>query len=214
MATVPPADRPMAPRLKSGLRFPVHILDKTEFTLKVVDESHRPVKGAEVIVEPDKRCGSVEVDAGKTNEMGEVKATWTMGTRAGVCTAKTRVKGVDRMPGVISVIALSGPPGKIVVLRGEGQSAKYGEQLPLPVIVRVLDRYGNVVRNASVRFEISSGGGRVVDVNAVPRLVRHTNIGGIASANWRLGPTGDQVLTIRALKGAAVPVQIRATAEK
>ena len=205
MADVPP------PRVARGLRLPSRVMAEEEMVLEVVDDLNKPVVGARVDVKPDEGCGSVEVDSARTDAAGRVRATWTMGTRAGVCTAVARVVGSERFPRVLTVAVGNGPAGSIKLVRGADQRAKFGTILPQNLEVQVLDKYGNVARNARIRFSVTRGGGRIVDYAAVPALTRNTNINGFARVVWRLGPSGPQELEVRAIAAPdAPPLVIRA----
>lgn len=193
MKDVPP------PRLFRGLRLPAPVLSDQEMILEVVDDLNRPIEGARVSVKPDPGCGTAVVDSMLTDAAGRVRATWTMGTRAGVCSAVTRVIGSERFPFVLTVVTTNGPAGRIELVRGANQQASFGGLLPDFIEVEVHDRHGNVARNAPLRFTVISGGGRIVDYSAVPKLNRSTNLKGLARVVWRLGPSGPQRMEVRAL---------------
>jgi hypothetical protein len=122
------------------------------------------------------------------------------------------VVGSERFPRVITVAVSNGPVGSIQVVRGGSQRARFGSLLPENILVQVLDRYGNVARNARIRFTVRRGGGRLVDYGAVPALTRSTNLKGIAGVVWRLGPAGPQEIEVRAVGVRdAPPLVITAT---
>ena len=193
MVDVPP------PRLNFGLRLPSRVMAKEEMVLEVVDDLNRPVAGARVSVKPDEGCGSVDLDSARTDAAGRLRATWQLGTRAGICSAVARVVGSERFPRVITVAVGNGPVGKIQIVRGGDQRARFGTILPENIQVQVLDKYGNIARNARVRFTVVRGGGRLVDYGAVPALTRSSNIKGLAGVAWRLGPAGPQAIEVRAI---------------
>jgi hypothetical protein len=53
-----------------------------------------------------------------------------------------------------------GTPHRIA-REGNNQAAVAGMRLPLPLGVRVLDRFGNPVSSLSVQFEVKEGGGKL-----------------------------------------------------
>jgi adhesin/invasin len=103
-----------------------------------------------------------------------------------------------------------GTAAEIEVVAGEDQSGPAGAQLPVPIVVLVLDADGNPVPNQSMTFQVMAGGGTVQD--ATPR----TDDDGFAGARWTLGPTVnvEQRLEARAVSGGntLVSVSILATA--
>ncbi len=79
---------------------------------------------------------------------------------------------------------------QVEMVTGEGQVAPAGEPLPEEVAIQALDRLGNPVPGATVRFEPSDGGGtEVTSAEADPQ--------GVASTRWVLGPEpGTQSLAV------------------
>ena len=77
----------------------------------------------------------------------------------------------------------NGPPTDVEVIAGDDQAGSVGAQLPLPIIVQVLDADGDPVPNQAMTFQVVAGGGSVQ--NATPR----TDGDGFAGAQWTLGNT-------------------------
>jgi hypothetical protein len=75
------------------------------------------------------------------------------------------------------------PPSRVDVLDGNGQQGIVGRALQLPLLVRVLDRFGNPVPSTLVTFAVTAGGG-----SANPNT-RITDAQGTASTVWTLGAT-------------------------
>ena len=73
-------------------------------------------------------------------------------------------------------------PTSITLTAGGDQRAAAGQRLPGTVVVQVVSRSGRPVPNASVRFDASSGMGRVEPDTAT------TDSHGIAQSRWTLGP--------------------------
>lgn len=132
-------------------------------------------------------------------------------------TESSAVPSPLRTPALLSVaaaLALSGcdnepsrpePPAAVAALSGNGQPGTVGTQLSNPVVVRVTDDDGDPVKNATVTFQVTSGGGTVNPASAV------TGSDGLAQAVWTLGPTvGQQTLT--ATVTGLPPVAFTATA--
>jgi hypothetical protein len=77
----------------------------------------------------------------------------------------------------------AGPPADLLLVSGNSQSARIGDQVPIPLVVRLVDEQGNAVRDAAVSWVIGEGGGGVS-----PAIVQ-TDTAGLASARLTLGPT-------------------------
>jgi hypothetical protein len=82
---------------------------------------------------------------------------------------------------------------------GDGQSAPVNSDLPQPLVVRVLDQYGNGVNGVTIEWRTCDGVG---DYNAL------TDIGGYASAFQPTGPTPGEFCAMASNSGlAGSPVQ-------
>lgn len=93
----------------------------------------------------------------------------------------------------------------ITVTSGDDQTARAGEQLPDPIILRVVNDQDTPLSGAAVTFEVISGGG-TVDSSSV-----ETDADGNASAYWTVG-FGDNDMKV-SLAGSgyeATPCQVHA----
>ena len=103
----------------------------------------------------------------------------------------------------------SSPPTAIVAQSGDGQTQVVAQVLAKPLVARVTDARGRNVSNASVRFEVISGGGTIS-----PDTVR-TDTAGLAKALWGLGTSTavEQAVRARVINAgnADLAVTFRAT---
>lgn len=76
----------------------------------------------------------------------------------------------------------SSTPATMVILSGDAQTGIVARALENPLVTRVTDARGRPVRNASVWFEVTSGGGAIVG-----RVSVLTDSLGLASTRWQLG---------------------------
>ncbi len=116
---------------------------------------------------------------------------------------------VDGIEGT-AVAIISGDPTQVESAAGNAQTAGVNELLPVPPTVRVRDAQGNGVYGVAVTFAVAGGGGSIG--SAQPVL---TDVDGLASAPWRLGPApGANSLTATAAGAglAGNPVTFTATA--
>jgi hypothetical protein len=93
-------------------------------------------------------------------------------------------------------------PAAVLVVSGDLQTAPVGQELPQPLVVKVVDEAGRPVRDQLVNFRVTRGGGSVFAGSAL------TNKDGIAQERWTLGTVADtQQVEARAVDpetGAAV----------
>ncbi|HVG43172.1 MAG TPA: hypothetical protein VM890_00525, partial [Longimicrobium sp.] len=86
----------------------------------------------------------------------------------------------------------AGPPARLDVVSGNGQQGMVGQELAAPLVVRVTDAAGKVVRGQVVNFVVVSGGGSVFAGTAI------TTHDGVAQERWTLGTTARDTQRVEA----------------
>jgi hypothetical protein len=76
-----------------------------------------------------------------------------------------------------------GPPADLLQVSGNSQSARAGNEVPDPLVVRLVDEQGNPVRGSAVSWVVGDGGGSVSAVTV------QTDTAGLASTRLTLGPS-------------------------
>jgi hypothetical protein len=155
--------------------------------VRVVDEQGRPVPGTPVAFTPlGERAGSVEPDTAYTDAEGRASARWVLGTVAGPLEMRAHV-ALPRGPSALLFAAEAEPaaPATIGRVSGNGQSGLPGRLLAEPLVVRLLDRYGNPVPEVDVSWRVDGGG-------YVSAPVARTGSEGIATVDWVLGEAPEQ----------------------
>ncbi|HEX7336415.1 MAG TPA: Ig-like domain-containing protein [Gemmatimonadales bacterium] len=147
--------------------------------VRVTDGLGNPVAG--VTVEWSTDDGSVDPASSQTGSDGRAGTRWTLGSSAGEQTAEARSAGLEGSPLAFTATA-SGEASRLVRVSGNGQSARPGDELDDPLVVRVEDQDGNGVPGQPVSWVVATGGGSVSDVNST------TDENGRASIRWTLGP--------------------------
>lgn len=90
---------------------------------------------------------------------------------------------------------------------GGGQSGAPSAALPLPIVARVTDTFGNGVSGVTVNFAVTGGGGSVNPASA------QTDANGLASTTWTLGATlGAQALSVTSTGLGGSPLTVSANA--
>lgn len=136
--------------------------------------------------------GTIVGDGGRTDSLGQARARWTLGPRAGSQRAYVRVGTSRALPRtVLLATALPGPAASLALVRGAAPRGIAARPLVPPVQVRVTDRHGNPV--PGVRVSLRPGQGTVAERTAV------SDSAGRVVAAWTLGPVaGLQRLTASA----------------
>lgn len=100
-----------------------------------------------------------------------------------------------------------GRPASLTIVSGDAQSGVVGQELPQPVVVKVVDANGNAVSGQAVNFRVTDGGGSVFAGASV------TNADGIAQERWTLGTVAgaQQTLEARAVDNATGQALVFAT---
>ena len=173
--------------------------------VRVVDAWGEPVPGATIDFAPAEGGGSADPAAVESDTSGLAATVWTLGGEAGeqVLTASV----ADRPSAELTALALT--PDEAVdtvkVHAGDGQERLGGWPLRDPVVVAVVDAWGEPVPGATIGFAPGEGGG-----SADPAAVE-SDTSGLAAAVWTLGgEAGEQVLTASVADGPSAEVTARA----
>jgi adhesin/invasin len=148
--------------------------------------------------------GSLEVLASRTDSLGEARARWILGRRAGPQRVRVQVGNPRTLaPLTITAVALAAPAAVVRIETGAGQAGAVGAPLPRPIVASLADRDGNVAAGASLRAIALSG--------TVPETVVVADHRGRVTLRWTLGrQAGAQWLELRTGEGS--PVRVGATA--
>jgi hypothetical protein len=103
-----------------------------------------------------------------SDEEGRVPLTCTLPEQSGPFAIDV---AIPEQPGPATRIELNVAPAEPAKAQAEGnnQAAVAGMRLPLPLGVRVMDRFGNPVSGVGVAFEVTEGAGRLESGNATHR---------------------------------------------
>ncbi len=148
---------------------------------------------------------SITGQAMRTDSLGEARATWKLGTKAGRQRARVQVGNARTMPPVgLMAAAEPGPAAAVRPVSGDRQTGSVGQPLPQAIVLRAIDRHGNPVAGAVLRLLPAAG--RPADNEL------STDSTGRAKVVWTLGRTaGLQRLTAR-LQGDTAETEITAVA--
>lgn len=85
-----------------------------------------------------------------------------------------------------------GPPAQMEIVAGDEQRDTVGQQLPQPLVVRVVDERGRPVPDQIINFRVTAGGGSVFAGSAL------TNRDGEARERWTLGTAAGDTQRVEA----------------
>jgi len=149
--------------------------------------------------------GSISV---RTDEYGEARANWQLGSTAGVNTVRAAVPSLAGSPIDFQAIAASGTATALVSFSGDGASGQVNQELPAPLTVRVNDANGNGADGVHVFFELIQGSGALTGGigNATTRDVT-TASGGFAASKITFGAeVGARKIRLTALSASDSPL--------
>jgi hypothetical protein len=159
----------------------------------LLDASGQPLPDTTVDFVVTQGNGSVFAPAVSSDALGQVGERWTLGTATGPQEVDVRsvdASGTTHTWAKFQATAVAGPPSSLAIASGNAQSALASTPLPAPVVVQVLDGFGNQAPNVAVTFTPDSQG-------TVQPGQTTTGSKGNASTVWTLGPgTGGQNLAI------------------
>lgn len=150
--------------------------------------------------------GTVTALWARSDSLGEARATWTLGGKAGPQTVRA-FAGPE--PGILlatfSATAKSGAAKRVMAVSGGGQRGTVGSELPKPLIVRALDAHGNGVANATLSVAPSAG-------SVAARTVK-TDSTGRAAIRWTMPRlAGSHTVVVQLGKGTE-PLEMVARAQ-
>lgn len=174
----------------------------------LTDGSNRAVVNQSIVF-PVTSGGTVEPGTVLTDGEGKAVFRWVLGPAAGDQTLEAGVgNGGSGSPKVtFTATALPGPVRAMAAMAGDGQAAPVSTPLPSPLVVRLLDSYGNGVAGATVRWLTSAG--------RVSQSTVTTGPDGSASVVWTLGSTvGTQTARATFQGASGSPITFTATASQ
>jgi len=171
--------------------------------VKVTDQFNNPLPGAAVNFSIVSGGGSLGSPSATANGSGHAQTALTLPTAAGTVRVRASATGVST-PVEFTITATAAAAASLAIISGNNQAAVAGSVLPLPLLVKVSDQYGNPVAGVVVAFEVTGGGGSVSQASAT------TASNGQAQVNWTLGAV-EGTNYARASVAALDPVAFSAT---
>lgn len=147
-------------------------------TVEVRRAGANPVEGIEVRWSASAGGGIIQPEYGITDALGRASAIWTLGPEAGEQIATAAIDGA--IPATFTAMAWKAA-GAVEPISPTELRGRTEEALPEPLQIRVLDRAGEPLPGAEVRWSIRAGNGTLSTSTTI------TDAEGIAQASWTLG---------------------------
>jgi hypothetical protein len=164
-------------------------------TVRVLDSRGQALGGVTVVWSAVSGHGQLSPLTTVSAEDGTATTQWTLGNLAGSQEVVATVEGTDIRTS-FEVVARPGPPVNIHAFEGNAQVGMTGEALPVPLVARVVDAYGNGVPAVEVQWVVEAGDGSL----SAPTSM--TDEDGNALILWTLGEVLGQQ-SVRATAGVA-----------
>jgi hypothetical protein len=171
---------------------------------RVTDSTGAPLSDLPISWEAD-GGGTILGDGARTDSLGQARARWTLGPRAGSQRAWLQVGASRAVPRTaISATALPGAAASLAAVRGGMARGVAGRLLAPAPLVRVTDRYGNPVHGVEVTFRPVQG--------VVAERTLLTDSTGRVEPAWTLGSAAGSQHLVAAAEGVSAPLDIVARA--
>lgn len=156
--------------------------------VKVIDRRSKPVANLRVAftIDGDVSDALITPAETRTDTAGLARAEWKVGGTLGTQAVIASVVGFDDLPPVrFEASVESAEAQRIESFNGNAQTGAVGAPLASPLVVRVIDQFGNPVANVDVEWEAENG--------SIDPSSSTTGADGLATASWVLGgSTGPQ----------------------
>lgn len=176
--------------------------------VRVTDVQDRPVAERRVafLLGSGADGGTVEPDTSLTDSDGRATVRWVLGATQGTQQVQAKVVSAVPLSATFTATASAGVAARLEAVRGDGQTATAGSELPDSVVVRTLDAAGSPVGGITVVWSVSGGG-------SVSATATVSGPDGMTGVRRTLGPAAGAQATVATVEGVeGSPVVFAATA--
>ncbi|MEJ2626934.1 MAG: Ig-like domain-containing protein [bacterium] len=157
---VDPGDKSRQGYLTSNIQVEALVTDKFGNKVKDVPITFKILSGDASIEEQQEYIVN-------TNTGGLANAMVTLGESVETIIIEARNKQLKGSPLEFIIYPQSDQASEMIIVRGDNQKGKIGHIFPDPLMVRVLDQYGNPVSATSVTFTKTQGEGEIIGAQPV-----------------------------------------------
>ncbi len=176
-----------------------------DLTAHVVDKYGNPVNGAQVDFVVASGSASLTSPNATTNPSGDASDTMVAGTTAGPVTVTATVDGTAITATADHLTVIPGAPDAITVVSGDAQSTTPTSDFTNPLVVSVVDHWGNAVAPTQVDFEVTSGSAHPSATSAV------TDSSGDATVNLTADTVAGPVTVTATVDGTVITTTFNET---
>ncbi len=178
------------------------------FVVEVRDQYNDPMPGVTVTFSVTGGGGTLSTTTGPTDINGRAESTLTLGSDPGTNTVEVSVAEIFQTEVFGAETVLPPPtPTTSSIISSETQMGLTGETLMEPLVVAVIDQYGNPLEGVTVTFTVTAGDGTVSDT------VVTTDANGLAETTLTLGDTPGPITVEASVEGIAETVTFTVVAE-
>ncbi|MBN2412232.1 Ig-like domain-containing protein, partial [candidate division KSB1 bacterium] len=161
-------------------------------TVKVLDKESNPISGVPVTFTGLTDGGIITDEQPiRTNSTGQASAHAKLDTVSGMYLFSATNTSLKGSPVIFHVKALPDNASDIIFAGGNNQTGDPLKILEKPLQIKIIDRYGNGIPDIAVTFQVTNGGGQIIQDQPVI-----TDSLGVASSRWSLGSSGEQRVTV------------------
>ena len=176
--------------------------------VRVTDVQDRPVAERRVafLLGSGADGGTLEPDTSLTDSDGRATVRWVLGSSQGTQQVQAKVVSAVPLSTTLTATASAGVAARLEAVRGDGQTATAGSELPDSVVVRTLDAAGRPVGGIMVEWTVTGGG-------SVSAAATVSGPDGMTGVRRTLGPAAGAQATVATVDGVeGSPVTFAATA--
>jgi hypothetical protein len=133
-------------------------------TVSVKDPYQNAVSGVPITFSDNHAGGTFNPPTVNTNALGQASTSYTLPTKVSSLTLQAMTGSLEIG---ISEQSVAGSPASLNYVSGNHQSAPPNTLLPLPLVVSVKDKYGNLISGATVNFTDNGAGGTLSSSSVV-----------------------------------------------
>jgi uncharacterized protein (TIGR03437 family) len=176
------------------------------FVVRARDKYNNSIPGVPVTFAVTAGNGTLSDANVTTNLQGRASTTLTLGPTIGPNTATATSGSLTAV--TFTATGAAPQPAIILLISGNNQVSTNGQQLPLPLTVKVTDISNNPVSGVPVVFRVTSGGGKLT--GGVTQVTANTNAQGQASVHLTVG-SGQNTVTASSAGLIGSPITFAAT---
>jgi adhesin/invasin len=142
-------------------------------------------------------AGDVAPTTSVTGADGIASTSWTLGTAAGVQSARATLAGATGSPVTFAATGTADVAAALTKVGGDDQGGRISTAAGSPIVVRVNDQFGNPVSGAAVAFAVTAGAATLGNLND------NTGADGRAETTFTFGATPGSITISATAAGLA-----------